>query len=172
LEESVPRVTACTGECNLLNCKHIAHPDGTSGLPACQFLVQLVQLHIILTFPDDRCVVRYGYKDVHKDDHDFENQLIVNLAEFIRTENEATYIPSSSEVTTDERMAVMGNTLSTMTLHAFGTGSDFEQSSVSIQTRVSPVARFQVQFFLLFIFQVGFQIWRSLTTLECIEHRY
>ena len=98
------------------------------------------------TFPDDRCVVRYGYKDVHKDDHDFENQLIVNLAEFIRTENEVTYIPSRSEVTTDERMAVMGNTMSTKILQAFGsTGSDFEQSSVSIQTRVSPVARFQVQ---------------------------
>lgn len=94
---------------------------------------------------DCRCVVRYGYKDVHKDDHDFENQLIVNLAEFIRTESEVTYLPSSSEVSIDERMAVMGNTPSTRTLHAFGTGSDLEQSSVSIQTRISPVASFQVQ---------------------------
>lgn len=95
-----------------------------------------------------RCVVRYGYKDVHKDDNDFENQLIVNLAEFIRTEAEVTYLPSSSEVTAevvaDERMTVMGNTPSSRILNVFGTGSDFEQSSVSVPTRVSPLGSFQI----------------------------
>lgn len=103
--------------------------------------------HDMLLFIN-RCVVRYGYKDVHKDDNDFENQLIVNLAEFIRTEAEVTYLPSSSEVTAevvaDERMTVMGNTPSSRILNVFGTGSDFEQSSVSVPTRVSPLGSFQV----------------------------
>lgn len=32
-----------------------------------------------------RCVVRYGYKDVQKDDIEFENDLVFSIAEFIRT---------------------------------------------------------------------------------------
>jgi len=35
-----------------------------------------------------RCVVRYGYKDIHKDDHKFEDRLIQNLGDFILTEDE------------------------------------------------------------------------------------
>ena len=55
-----------------------------------------------------RCVVRYGYKDVHADDSNFENRLILNLAEFIQTEGAAPWIPSSSEISLDGRMTVMG----------------------------------------------------------------
>ncbi|MBA0589404.1 hypothetical protein Gorai_018152, partial [Gossypium raimondii] len=33
-----------------------------------------------------RCIVRYGYKDIQRDDGDFENQLIQSLAEFIHME--------------------------------------------------------------------------------------
>lgn len=32
-----------------------------------------------------RCVVRYGYRDVQKDDMEFENDLVCSIAEFIRT---------------------------------------------------------------------------------------
>ncbi|XP_022987921.1 potassium transporter 6-like [Cucurbita maxima] len=32
-----------------------------------------------------RCIVRYGYRDVHKDDVEFENDLICSIAEFIRS---------------------------------------------------------------------------------------
>lgn len=31
-----------------------------------------------------RCIVRYGYKEVLQDNYDFENQLIVNISEFIQ----------------------------------------------------------------------------------------
>lgn len=56
-----------------------------------------------------RCVVRYGYKDITRnDDNEFENQLILKLAEFIQTEGSAPWIPSSSEMTLDGRMKVMG----------------------------------------------------------------
>lgn len=33
-------------------------------------------------------MVRYGYKDIHKDDHKFEDKLIQNLGEFILTEDD------------------------------------------------------------------------------------
>jgi KUP system potassium uptake protein len=56
-----------------------------------------------------RCVVRYGYKDtIGNDENEFENQLIFNLAEFIQTEGSAPWIPSSSEMSLDGRMTVMG----------------------------------------------------------------
>ncbi|XP_049403373.1 potassium transporter 6-like [Solanum stenotomum] len=32
-----------------------------------------------------RCIVRYGYRDAHKDDSEFENDLVCSIAEFIRT---------------------------------------------------------------------------------------
>ncbi|GAA0141353.1 transporter [Lithospermum erythrorhizon] len=32
-----------------------------------------------------RCIVRYGYRDAHKDDMEFENDLICSIAEFIRS---------------------------------------------------------------------------------------
>lgn len=32
-----------------------------------------------------RCIVRYGYRDAHKDDLQFENDLVCSIAEYIRT---------------------------------------------------------------------------------------
>ncbi|XP_073302579.1 potassium transporter 6-like isoform X2 [Primulina huaijiensis] len=34
-----------------------------------------------------RCIVRYGYRDAHKDDIQFENDLVCSIAEYIRTGN-------------------------------------------------------------------------------------
>lgn len=52
-----------------------------------------------------RCIVRYGYKDVQKDDNDFENRLILSIAEFIQMEAEGSH--SSSCESLDGRMAVI-----------------------------------------------------------------
>uniref|UniRef100_A0A0D6R6M7 Potassium transporter n=1 Tax=Araucaria cunninghamii TaxID=56994 RepID=A0A0D6R6M7_ARACU len=52
-----------------------------------------------------RCIVRYGYKDVQKEDDDFENRLILSLAEFIQMEAEGSQ--SSSCDSLDGRMAVI-----------------------------------------------------------------
>ncbi|EPS71744.1 hypothetical protein M569_03013, partial [Genlisea aurea] len=60
-----------------------------------------------------RCIVRYGYKDLQRDDGDFENLLIQSLAEFIQMEAVEQRI-SSPEV--DGRMAVIGS-------RAFGTSN-------------------------------------------------
>ncbi|MCD9642602.1 Potassium transporter 6 [Datura stramonium] len=34
-----------------------------------------------------RCIVRYGYRNTHKDDSQFEDGLVYSIAEFIRMEN-------------------------------------------------------------------------------------
>ncbi|KAK8947113.1 Potassium transporter 7 [Platanthera zijinensis] len=51
-----------------------------------------------------RCIVRYGYKDVQKDNYNFEDQLIVSIAEFIRMEAEES---SSCDGSPEGRMAVI-----------------------------------------------------------------
>uniref|UniRef100_A0A5B6YFR3 Potassium transporter n=1 Tax=Davidia involucrata TaxID=16924 RepID=A0A5B6YFR3_DAVIN len=63
-----------------------------------------------------RCIVRYGYRDVHKDDQEFEKDLVCSIAEFIRTGR-----PGSNGVDEDltrdvEKMTVVG----TPSTHAKG----------------------------------------------------
>ncbi|KAL5983867.1 Potassium transporter 7 [Asimina triloba] len=53
-----------------------------------------------------RCIVRYGYKDVHKDEDSFENHLVMSIAEFIQMEAEGANT-GSMESSLDGRMAVV-----------------------------------------------------------------
>lgn len=53
-----------------------------------------------------RCIVRYGYRDVHRVDDQFENQLIFNLGEFIISEERNSC--SSGNYSADGKMAVIG----------------------------------------------------------------
>lgn len=64
-----------------------------------------------------RCIVRYGYRDAHKDDSGFENDLVCSIAEYIRTGKAgsngaatATAAAAAEENSAQEReeMAVMG----------------------------------------------------------------
>ncbi|KAL6597923.1 hypothetical protein ACP70R_029913 [Stipagrostis hirtigluma subsp. patula] len=58
-----------------------------------------------------RCVIRHGYKDVPGDDSDFENDLVLRIAEFVRMEAAEAYAaaaaPRSSDGSLDGRMAVV-----------------------------------------------------------------
>lgn len=54
-----------------------------------------------------RCIVRYGYKDIKKDDGDFENHLIQSIAEFIVMEAAESQFSSSEASSLDGRMAVI-----------------------------------------------------------------
>ncbi|XP_022774178.1 potassium transporter 4-like [Durio zibethinus] len=54
-----------------------------------------------------RCIVRYGYKDIQRDDGDFENQLIQSIAEFIQMEAGEPQYCSSESSSYDGRMAVI-----------------------------------------------------------------
>ncbi|KAJ7943618.1 Potassium transporter [Quillaja saponaria] len=57
-----------------------------------------------------RCIVRYGYHDLHKDDMEFEKDLVCSIAEFIRASTR------HEEQRKDEKMAVVG----TWSTHADG----------------------------------------------------
>lgn len=59
-----------------------------------------------------RCIVRYGYKDIQRDDGDFENQLIQSIAEFIQMEAGEAQFSGSESVSYDGRMAVISSTRS------------------------------------------------------------
>eukprot|EP00250_Pteridium_aquilinum_P019192 c24339_g7_i1 orf=217-2478(+) len=48
-----------------------------------------------------RCIVRYGYKDIHKEEDDFENHLILRISEFIQNEAEQGLAQSSAETSLD-----------------------------------------------------------------------
>ncbi|XP_028761154.1 potassium transporter 4 [Neltuma alba] len=54
-----------------------------------------------------RCIIRYGYKDIQRDDGDFENQLIQSIAEFIQMEATQPQLSSSDSSSLDGRMAVI-----------------------------------------------------------------
>ncbi|PON35491.1 Potassium transporter [Parasponia andersonii] len=54
-----------------------------------------------------RCIVRYGYKDIQRDDGDFENQLIQSIAEFIQMEAVEPQFLGSESSSLDGRMAVI-----------------------------------------------------------------
>jgi len=56
-----------------------------------------------------RCVVRHGYKDVPGDDNDFENDLVVRIAEFVHMEAAAgsADAPRESDASVEGRMAVV-----------------------------------------------------------------
>lgn len=51
-----------------------------------------------------RCIVRYGYKDVSKNEEDFEDNLVMSIAEFIQLEAEGS---GTSDGSVDGRMAVV-----------------------------------------------------------------
>jgi len=58
-----------------------------------------------------RCIARYGYRDFHKDDIEFEKDLICSIAEFIRSDTSES-APGSESVEDDRKMAVVGTSAS------------------------------------------------------------
>ncbi|KAL9265742.1 Potassium transporter 6-like protein [Drosera capensis] len=110
----------------------LIHTELVSGIPAIfsHFVTNLPAFHQVLVFlcvksvpvphvkPEERflvgrigpkefqmyrCVVRNGYRDFHKDDLEFENDLICSIAEFIRTKGLKAY-PDYDE----DKMTVVG----------------------------------------------------------------
>ncbi|XP_074564450.1 potassium transporter 6-like isoform X2 [Curcuma longa] len=55
-----------------------------------------------------RCIARYGYRDVHKDDMEFEKDLVCSIAEFIRSSASHSGGTHESSEKDDDRMAVVG----------------------------------------------------------------
>ncbi|CAN7081309.1 unnamed protein product [Brassica oleracea var. botrytis] len=65
------------------------------------------------TFRMFRCVARYGYKDLHRKDDDFENKLFDHLFSFIQTEtmmeSDSNYSPYSFNHRQESRDELIGN---------------------------------------------------------------
>ncbi|KAI7733237.1 hypothetical protein M8C21_003051, partial [Ambrosia artemisiifolia] len=56
-----------------------------------------------------RCIVRYGYRDVHKDDVEFEKDLVCSIAEFIKKQKDGCIPDGNGKMGNDEEvMRVVG----------------------------------------------------------------
>ncbi|KAL5552926.1 hypothetical protein UlMin_040327 [Ulmus minor] len=115
----------------------IIHTELVSGIPAIfsHFVTNLPAFHQVLVFlciksvpvprvkPEERflvgqigpkeyrlyrCIVRYGYRDVHKDDVEFENDLVCSIAEFIRSGHTGSNLSNEDLVKENDRMTVVG----------------------------------------------------------------
>ncbi|XP_060669210.1 potassium transporter 6 [Ziziphus jujuba] len=115
----------------------LIHTELVSGIPAIfsHFVTNIPAFHQVLVFlciksvpiphvrPEERflvgqigpkeyrlfrCIVRYGYRDVHKDDMQFENDLIHSIAEFIRSGSKAFNAISEDLSTEEDKMTVVG----------------------------------------------------------------
>ncbi|KAI8533732.1 hypothetical protein RHMOL_Rhmol10G0032200 [Rhododendron molle] len=134
----------------------LIHTELVSGIPAMfsHFVTNLPAFHQVLIFlciksvpvphvrPEERflvgrigpkgyriyrCIARYGYRDIHKDDVEFEKDLIFSIAEFIRSDQ------PDCNIEDDERMTVVG-TSSTNTEGVKMREGDGENSSEMEET--------------------------------------
>lgn len=101
-----------------------------------------------------RCIARYGYRDVHKDDVEFENDLICSIAEFIRSDKPLNYSPDAeNESVTNERLTVVAASSSNLEgVQIYeDDGSDKQEPSSSSEVTVvapSPKIKKRVRFVL------------------------
>nr|KYP54875.1 Potassium transporter 6 [Cajanus cajan] len=114
----------------------LVHTELVSGIPAIfsHFVTNLPAFHQVLVFlcikhvpvphvrPEERflvgrvgprdfrvyrCIVRYGYHDVHKDDNEFEKDLVCSIAKFIQA-GSGGLNSSNDEPEKDGKMTVVG----------------------------------------------------------------
>lgn len=81
-----------------------------------------------------RCIVRYGYKDIQRDDGDFENKLIQSIAEFIQMEAVEPQSSASESPLLDGRMAVMSTRTVQSSMSLVVSEQDFVSVDDSIQS--------------------------------------
>ncbi|CAK9308904.1 unnamed protein product [Citrullus colocynthis] len=115
----------------------LVHTELVSGIPAIfsHFVTNLPAFHQILVFlciksvtvphvrPEERflvgrvgpkeyrlyrCIARYGYRDMHKDNLEFERDLACSIAEFIRSERTECNNFRQEDLDDNERMTVIG----------------------------------------------------------------
>lgn len=84
-----------------------------------------------------RCIIRYGYKDVQRDDGNFENLLIQSIAEFIQMEAGEPQSSSSDNASFDGRMAVISTRSIESTSSLIVCDQDDSVASNSIQSSKS-----------------------------------
>lgn len=117
----------------------LIHTELVSGIPAIfsHFITNLPAFHQVLVFlciksvpvphvrPEERflvgrvgpkeyrvyrCIARYGYRDIHMDDVEFEKDLVCSIAEFIRSEERGQNFEAVEDKDDNERLTVIGTT--------------------------------------------------------------
>ncbi|KAI9177806.1 hypothetical protein LWI28_019496 [Acer negundo] len=120
----------------------LIHTELVSGIPAIfsHFVTNLPAFHQVVVFlciksvpvphvrPEERflvgrvgpkeyrlyrCIARYGYRDVHRDGLEFEQDLVCSIAEFIRSEKPECNV-GTVDMEHDEKMTVVGTTSSNL----------------------------------------------------------
>ncbi|GMI70753.1 K+ uptake permease 6 [Hibiscus trionum] len=115
----------------------LIHTELVSGIPAIfsHFVTNLPAFHQVLVFlciksvpvphvkPEERflvghigpreyrlyrCIVRYGYRDVHKDDMEFEKDLVCSIAELIRSGSVSPGRVNEDALKDEDKMTVVG----------------------------------------------------------------
>ncbi|GLT33285.1 hypothetical protein SLA2020_078870 [Shorea laevis] len=141
----------------------LMHTELVSGIPAIfsHFVANLPAFHQVVVFlciksvpvphvkPEERfligrvgpkeyrlyrCIARYGYRDFHKDDLEFEKDLVCSIAEFIRSGRRESVIGIEDiETETDDKMTVVGTSSSNLDgIRMCEDGEDFaEMASTS-----------------------------------------
>lgn len=143
----------------------LIHTELVSGIPAIfsHFVTNLPAFHQVLVFlciksvpvphvrPEERflvgqigpreyrlyrCIVRYGYRDVHKDDVEFENDLLCSIAEFLRSGTSPDgNITSEDFGKEDDKMTVVG----TRSTHA--DGIQMSEDSVEMGSEITALGQ-------------------------------
>ncbi|TYI63637.1 hypothetical protein E1A91_D09G030600v1 [Gossypium mustelinum] len=151
----------------------LIHTELVSGIPAIfsHFVTNLLAFHQVVVFlciksvpvphvsPGERflvgrvgpkgyrlyrCIARYGYRDIHKDDIEFEKDLTCSIAEFIRSERPEHI----TRMENDEKMTVIGTSSSNsqgVSICADG-GDDHEDSSEIVSAKSPEKPRKRVRF--------------------------
>lgn len=117
----------------------LIHTELVTGIPAIfsHFVTNLPAFHQVLVFiciksvpvphvrPEERflvgrvgpkeyrvyrCIARYGYRDIHMDDVEFEKDLVCSIAEFIRSEGRGQSFEAVEDIDANERLTVIGTT--------------------------------------------------------------
>ncbi|CAN4082474.1 unnamed protein product [Withania somnifera] len=117
----------------------LIHTELVTGIPAIfsHFVTNLPAFHQVLVFlciksvpvphvrPEERflvgrvgpkeyrvyrCIARYGYRDIHLDDVEFEKDLVCSIAEFIRSEERGQSFEAVEDIDNNERLTVIGTT--------------------------------------------------------------
>ncbi|CAI0455667.1 unnamed protein product [Linum tenue] len=145
----------------------LIHTELVSGIPAIfsHFLTNLPAFHQVVVFlciksvpvphvgPEERflvgrvgpkgyhiyrCIARYGYRDIHKDDVEFERDLVCSIAELIRSEKRGSSVDVMEEVEDDdERMVVIGTTSSNLEGIKLCEEDEEEEARCSDEVRIS-----------------------------------
>ncbi|XP_076883073.1 potassium transporter 6-like isoform X2 [Bidens hawaiensis] len=98
-----------------------------------------------------RCIVRYGYRDVHKDDVEFEKDLVCSIAEFIRKQKDGS-TPEGNRLdgktaNDDEVMTVVGSPsthVEGVQISMDGGGHEVQEIQASTTNKVKKRVRFVV----------------------------